>query len=209
MASEVFAAMEASPRQLDNAMGKESRSAANLRLYRAYANDPDYKDVYFDSTSGGMTAVHKGHNWEHNSSDTMRFFDGMTKEDLEKEFAMEVVRMGGSAIMQDESRKRADGTKLPALDVKLNGILTDVRSVTERTDTYKNHLDNKKKQLTKWNRENPNNKSRTITLYFHDPSMFSEKKMSDTLNEVRRYRRNYRYVKVVVRGAERIRTYRV
>lgn len=211
MSKEVAIAREGDVSPLNVVRDKGQREARNLALYRHYTNDPNYKDVYFDNTSGGMMAVHNGHNWEHNAKDGTRYFGDMTKEDLEKEFAREVVRMGSSAIFRDESKRRADGSTAVALDVVVNGRLTDIRSVTENNRSYKNQLESKNNQLRGWNAENPSEKGRTVTLYFHEPSMYSEAKIKRSIKELKKTVRNghrtrleFNKVLAVVKGHDRI-----
>ena len=195
-----------------NAIGRVGGGKpTNRELYGRYSQDPGYKDVVYDEETGGVMATHVGHNITHNPKDKLRYFGNMTKEDLEKECQREVVRMGGSAIYRDENIRRADGTTKTALDAVINGYLTDIRSVTERGTGYRNQLEEKNGQLKRWNRENPSEKARTITLYFHDKSMYDLPKVRESIRDLRNTRRNGRRVRlefkrvlVVVRGGDEI-----
>ena len=197
-----------------NAGNTERMPRKALQAYREYlsfANDPDYREAYFDKKTGGWMATHKGHNSEHNPKDTARYFGNMTKEDLEAECQREIVRMGGSVVYRDESKKRADNTTAVALDAVINGRLTDIRSVTGNSKSYVNQLESKNKQLRDWNRENPREKGSTITLYFHDPSMYSDAKIRRGIRDLRRKanagktpRLRFNKVLAVVKGHDRI-----
>ncbi len=213
MAQEAAVAREGGVRAL-NAGNTERMPRKAMQAYREYlyyASDPDYREAYFDKATGGWMVTHRGHNSEHNAKDTARYFGTMTKEDLENECQREIVRMGGSVVFRDENVRGADGKTRTALDAVINGHLTDIRSVTENSRSYRNQLHDKNEQLRKWNRENPGEKARAITLYFHDPAMYSEKKLRDGITELKRAHIALRFkrVLVVVRGAEGVKEVRI
>lgn len=48
---------------------KQCRYATNRELYKRYNGDPDYSDVKFNRETGGMTAIHKDHNFDKNGGE--------------------------------------------------------------------------------------------------------------------------------------------
>ncbi|MBQ3690146.1 MAG: hypothetical protein II937_09875 [Bacteroidales bacterium] len=150
--------------------------------YLKLNSDPDYTDVKFDPTTGGLMARHKGHN----SQGTGSFFANLTPDgkpltglDLENKCIEELFTMGNSVIVQPEGIDNANGTQNKALDIILNGVRMDIKSVTEDRAFYRNQLKEKNGQLVGWNAQNPNDLSNSVMLFFYDPSMYSDKKIID------------------------------
>lgn len=184
--------------------------------YERLKADPNYRDVMFDERNGGLMATHVGHN---NKDDGKRFFGDMSKIDLERECQETVYKMGGTFILRDESRLRPNGDVATALDANINGVLSDIRSVTSVGKDYAAQLNSKNRQLGKWNHENPHEQSSTVTLYFHDPAMFDEKKMRDSIERLKGFHKiekgtqkvldelieiHFNKVFVILKGADRI-----
>ncbi len=99
----------------------------------------------------------------------------------------------------------------------LDGILMDIRSVTGR-GWYSNIFVKKNDQLRRYNaRTDITEKADTLCLYFHDPTLFDEKKMMKSLNYFRFYRdesgkmlnKHIKHVFCVVRGMTEILKYDV
>lgn len=87
----------------------------------------------------------------------------------------------------DESKK-SRGNYLPALDLRLDDTIMDIRSVTGK-GWYSNIFVKKNDQLRRFNkREDITDKSDSLCLYFHDPNLFDEEKMEKSLNFFRFYR---------------------
>ena len=170
-------------------LSRLKRIEINRKLYNRLSKDKKYRDVEFNEKTGALKATHIGHNWKHDEQDKQRFFGDMTKEDLELECQNEVFRMGGSCILRDESKKRANGEQATALDAYINGIITDIRSITEPCDSYIGKLSAKNGQLKRWNHENPDELGSTITLYFHEPSWFSEDILKKDIDRLKKYRK--------------------
>ena len=62
----------------------------------------------------------------------------------------------------------------------LDGRLMDLASITSSSRDYRNQLLNKSRQLKKFNsREDITNEYHDVCLYFHDSSLFDEKKLID------------------------------
>lgn len=158
---------------------KEVRLVVRKRNeYQKLKNDTNYKDVEINS-AGGVKAVHISHN-KHNYT-AKDFFNGtMDGDDLENEFLEKAFSNGHSVIFCEEGKKDKTGKEMAALDMVLDGRLMDLASITSNTMDYRNQLLNKSRQLKKFNsREDVEAEYHDVCLYFHEPSMFEEKKLID------------------------------
>lgn len=146
--------------------------------YIRYKNDPSYKDVEINRI-GGLKAVHVSHN-THNYS-VKDFFNGtMDGDDLENEFISVAFSNGHSIIFCEEGKKGKSGNEITALDMIFDGRLMDLASITSNSRDYRNQLLNKSRQLKKFNsREDITTEYHDVCLYFHDSSLFDEKKLID------------------------------
>ena len=181
--------------------------------YRRLLKDDSYTAVKFDKKTGGLSANHIGH-ITHDGPRAERFFGRLTSTDLENECQMQLFRMGHSAILMDESRK-SRGNYLPALDLRLDDTIMDIRSVTGK-GWYSNIFVKKNDQLRRFNkREDITDKSDSLCLYFHDPKLFNEEKMEKSLNFFRFYRgqdgnlikRELKHIYCVIKGRKDILIY--
>jgi hypothetical protein len=134
-------------------------------------------------------AIHKGH-FTHDN-DTQRFF-GKTSFELEKECQMICYKNGNTFILLPENITNADCNYLPSLDAKFNGQLMDIRSITEKKESYRNALKAKNKQIGRYN-HTYNENADTVMLYFHDVSMFSETKVISSMNRLLDYNQKNNY----------------
>lgn len=198
---------------------KKAFIAQRRKEYEQYKNDPDYEDVQFDEETGGVFARHKGHN---HGTDPTPYLKHLTPDgsgykgwELEDFCIEQLFKMGNSVIVQPEGlpkpcRQGETQTHYTALDIILNGIRMDIRSITKNKGYYYWPLRKKNDQLTNWNNENPNDPADSVMLYFHDPAMFSRLKVKDGiihyLNSEYLYGiHNYiKHVYCVVRGVNRI-----
>lgn len=159
---------------------RQKRIAINRKKYEELKNNPDYKDVEFDNVNGGLKAMHIGHNWKHDKNDSNRFFENLTKEDLELACQNNLYRMGHRAILRNESLKDINGDALPALDLDLDSKVMDIASIT--SGHYYGHA------LLRKNKQLGNVKKKTgyigdsLCLYFHDAKMFSYEKIENAIN---------------------------
>lgn len=151
------------------------------KKYLSLQADTDYKEVEFDVDSGGIKATHIGHNSK-STKDTYFGSEKITSKQLEDECVDILFKSGRTVILQNESKRGADGNILSALDLSVNGKGMDIRSITEASDNYKNALTAKNKQLFKYNsRADVIDKADTVCLYFHEPSMFSDKRIRTSI----------------------------
>ena len=186
------------------------------RLYQELQKDSDYEEVKYDKKSGGVMATHIGH-IKHSSNNEEVFFGGLTSTDLENNCQYTLYKAGHSAILCDESKRRPDGSKYTALDLRIDGKLMDIRSITG-TGNYSWAILSKNKQLRKFNaRTDITEKSDCVCLYFEDPTLFDEKKMQRSLNFFRYHRENdgtlterfVKHVYCVIKGEKEIKIYDV
>lgn len=179
--------------------------------YNGYLTDDNYNDVQFNESTGAIMATHVGHNVDNNKK-TELF--GMSMAQLERECQQCIFDMGHTAILRDESKHDPNGAKgdmLPALDLELDGIVMDIRSITTN-GYYGNALTAKNKQLGNVKRKTGES-SDSVCLYFHDSTLFDEAKL---LNDMQWYKRRIvelgskqriKHVYVVVNGEQQLRVY--
>lgn len=179
--------------------------------YNDYLTDDNYNDVQFNESTGAIMATHVGHNVDNNKK-TELF--GMSMAQLERECQQCIFDMRHTAILRDESKHDPNGAKgdmLPALDLELDGIVMDIRSITTN-GYYGNALTAKNKQLGNVKRKTGES-SDSVCLYFHDSTLFDEAKL---LNDMQWYKRRIvelgskqriKHVYVVVNGEQQLRVY--
>lgn len=199
---------------LERTLEKE-RIKANKAEYQRLLKDENYTDVVFNKKTGGLKATHVGH-ITHDTPKAERFFEGLTSSDLERECQDQLVAMGHKALLCDESKKK-NGNYLPALDIKVDDVLMDIRSITGK-GWYSNVFVKKNDQLRRYNARNDiEEKANTLCLYFHDPHLFDEEKMQKSLNFFRFYRnldgellvKDLKHIVCVVKGEKKVFRYEV
>lgn len=178
-------------------------------------HDPDYRDVRIDKKTGGVRATHIGHN---NDTGRKEFFNGtMSGADLERACVNQLFKAGHKVILCDESKEIKPGEKAAALDMKLDGHMMDIRSITGK-GWYWRALVKKNLQLQKYNaRPDVATPAQALCLYFHKASMFNEENLLRSLNRYKYFYDNSgRHIKplikriyVVINGHEDILQYDV
>ena len=164
------------PAEAKKVVEEASHSEHNRQQYESLKNNKDYTDVQYDEKSGGVRAMHVGHNTKCNASEILKW--DMTGADLENEAVELLFRSGHSVILCDESKKK-DGKTLPALDIMLDGVMMDIRSITENKLHYGAAIKAKNNQLYRYNlRDDVTQPADTICLYFHDAAMHAPEKIS-------------------------------
>lgn len=167
----------------------------------------DYKEMQFDWSSGAYKGVHKRH-IDHSDPKEERYFnDQVSSTQLEKECMDEAYRMGHRSLLLEEGIKGADGNAICCLDLRLDGRIMDIRTITENNDhTILNGIRNKYRyQLKKYN-EIHDEKCDTICLYFREPSWYSAKKVKSAIDEFLQYYRDnggqpqLRHIVCIVKG---------
>lgn len=164
------------PAEAKKVVEEASHSEHNRQQYESLKNNRDYTDVQYDEKSGGVRAMHVGHNTKCNASEILKW--DMTGADLENEAVELLFRSGHSVILCDESKKK-DGKTLPALDIMLDGVMMDIRSITENKLHYGAAIKAENNQLYRYNlRDDVTQPADTICLYFHDAAMHAPEKIS-------------------------------
>lgn len=154
----------------------------NKQLYNNLKDDPDYYDVEYDTKSGGVKAVHKGH-IIHSSKNEKTYFGNLTSTDLELKCQDILFKNGRSCILLDETKFDAHGKQLPQLDSETDGEVMDIKAITEKgKKTIRNAINSKKKQLRNFNSKTGAD-CHSVILYFHDESMFDESQVIPQLGQ--------------------------
>ena len=114
---------------------KENRKRIenNRKLYDRLSKDKRYKDVEFNPENGALKAIHIRHN-EGKGEGLM----------LEKKLVDELYRCGHCIILCDEQKKGRDGNVLPSLDMILDGVRMDIKSITKDKPFYGSAIKEKK-----------------------------------------------------------------
>lgn len=195
---------------------KEAKLVPVIEEYERLRADENYTDVKIDRKSGGLKATHIGHNTDRGKK-AQRFFGGRyTSVDLEIECQEQLYRLGHRVILCDES-KQIGGNTLPAIDMEVDGVMMDIRSITGR-GWYSHAMLDKNDQFRRYNRrEDIPAKVETLCLYFHDDKLFSEVKMKKSINYFKFFRNNQgelithhiRRIVCVIRGRNEILEYEV
>lgn len=144
------------------------RIEENRKLYERLSKDKRYKDVEFNPETGALKATHLGHNKGHDPG----FI-------LERKLVDSLYECGHSIILCDEQKKGRDGNTLVSLDMILDGVRMDIKSITKNKDFYGSAIKEKNKQLVKFNaRSDVHEPADTLCLYFDDPTMFAPEKIT-------------------------------
>lgn len=158
-------------------VGEQARKAEAKRLYDRLSKDSKYRGVTYDPVSGGLTATHVGHNTHSDFQETVGW--GMTGAQLESELQSLLFRHGHITVLCDEQKKK-DGKTLRALDMQLDGVMMDIRSITKKKRHYGSAILQKNAQLRGYNeRSDVIVPADSLCLYFHDASMYHPGKVRD------------------------------
>ena len=143
------------------------RIEENRKLYDRLSKDKRYKDVEFNPTTGALKATHVGHN--EGSDEGFR---------LEKKLVNQLYSCGHSIILADEQKKGRNGNVLTSLDMILDGVRMDIKSITKNKAHYGSAIRAKNNQLIKFNaRTDTHEYADTLCMYFDDPTMFASDKI--------------------------------
>lgn len=137
---------------------QKAQRAPVVEEFKRLKADPNYSEVKYDKKSGGLSAVHR----EHNFDPVVGPF-GIRRGEYERR-AVDALRKSGHQVRL-ESERAADGIKTP--DGLLNGVTMDIKAV-ESTGrwTIKNKFAAACAQ-----------QARCVVLYFHDRAIYSEERI--------------------------------
>lgn len=191
---------------------KIARKQASKRRYEELENDSDFLDLKYNSKTGALIARHKDH-IIHNSENDERFFsERLTTTDLELSCQKQLYKWGHAAILLDEAQKH-QGDRYAALDLELNGVIMDIKSITGG-GWYSKALLAKDDQLIRYNaRPDVTAAANATCLYFHDPALFDEKKMKSSIKAYKREIKKdghaalVKHIYVVIKGAQDLKIY--
>lgn len=177
-------------------VSEQARKAEVKRLYDRLSKDSKYKGVEYDPVSGGLTATHVGHNTRSNNQEAVGW--GMTGAQLENELQSLLFRHGHITVLCDEQKKK-DGQTLRALDMQLDGVMMDIRSITKKKRHYGSAILQKNAQLHGYNeRSDVTVPADTLCLHFHDASMYHPGKIRDGIKYTRKKSKHGLAVKNIV-----------
>ena len=143
------------------------RIEENRKLYDRLSKDKRYKNVEFNPTTGALKATHVGHN--EGSDEGFR---------LEKKLVNQLYSCGHSIILADEQKKGRNGNVLTSLDMILDGVRMDIKSITKNKAHYGSAIRAKNNQLIKFNaRTDTHEYADALCMYFDDPTMFAPGKI--------------------------------
>ena len=132
----------------------------NYQEYLRLRNDPNYSDVIFDDVSGGVSAVHRNHQFD---SQIGAF--GIKKGDYEK-ISVNILRERGHAVIL-ESETAPDGIMSP--DGFIDGIIMEIKAVEGQGKwAIKDKLHIATRQGAS-----------CVILYFHDKKLYSYERIED------------------------------
>ena len=185
--------------------------AKSIVEYERLQRTGNYKEMEFDWRTGAHKAVHENHANHDNPNEERYFADKVSATQLEKECMNEAYRMGHRAVLLEEGVKGADRNAICCLDLRLDGRIMDIRSITENNDhTIRNGIAYKYRTQIKSYNEIHNEKCDTICLYFREPSWYSAEKVKSEIDEFLQYYRavgrqpQVKHIICVVKGASDI-----
>ena len=147
---------------------ERERIERNRKLYDQLSRDSRYINVEFNPETGALRATHRGHN---TGNDT-----GFV---LEHKLVDRLFECGHSIILCDEQKKGRDGNRLSSLDMILDGVRMDIKSITKDKYHYGSAIGKKNAQLVKFNlRTDVHDVADTLCMYFDDPTMFTPEKIT-------------------------------
>lgn len=177
-------------------VSEQARKEEAKRLYDRLSRDDKYTGVRYDPVTGGLSATHIGHNSKSTNQEVVGW--GMTGAQLEAELQNLLFKNGHITVLCDEQKKK-DGKTLRALDMQLDGVMMDIRSITKKKRHYGSAILAKNSQLLGYNeRTDVTIPADTVCLYFHDASMYHPGKIRDGIKYTKQKAKHGVAVKNVV-----------
>ena len=141
-------------------MISDQQREENYQEYLRLLQDPYYYDVTFDNLSGGVSAVHRNHQF-----DSQIGAYGIKKGDYEK-ISVKALRERGHAIIL-ESEVAPDGIMSP--DGSIDGVIMDIKAVEGHGKwAIKDKLHIATRQGAS-----------CVILYFHDKTLYTNERILD------------------------------
>lgn len=176
-------------------VNEQCRKDMARRFYDRLSKDNKYRNVEYDPVSGGMQATHVGHNPQ-SKGEPVGW--GMTGGELEAELQRLLYRAGHAVVLCDEQKKKG-GKTLRSLDMQLDGVMMDIKSITKKKRHYGSAIWSKNSQLLGYNlRSDVKIPADTLCLYFHDASMYHPGKIRDGAKYTREKSKNGLAIKHII-----------
>ena len=178
-----------------------ANSIVNKQLYEEYKDNPEYKDVAFNSKSGGMKATSRKHAKPRRGEP--KYFDNKySGKELEKIAQNQLFDNGHSCILLSEKLVNKEGNAiLSSIDAIIDGVYMDIKSVTKIPDNakwmgYKNIFKGANKQII-----DSNTKCDSVLLFFYDDKMFTESWIKTGLERLSFFQTvHIKHVYVLIKG---------
>lgn len=183
--------------KVDNAINPDEKvyktkqsKKVNRDIFDQLNSDGSYINVEYNEETGALKATHRGHAKHINDKQT--YFGGLTGDDLEDILMDLLFNNGHSVVFCDESKKNKKGEKLSSLDMFLDGIRMDIKSIVSNNKIgYGFALRDKNNQLKKFNgRTDIKEKSDTVCLFFYDPNYYGKKKIQNGIKYLKEHSHN-------------------
>lgn len=175
---------------------KQSKKV-NRAIFNRLNSDGSYINVEYNEGTGAVRATHRGHAKHRN--DKKKYFGGLTGDDLEDILMNLLFNNGHSVVFCDESKKDKEGNVLSSLDMLLNSVRMDIKTITSKNKIgYGSALLAKNKQLIRFNgRTDIKEKSDTVCLFFYDPNYYGKKKIQNGIQYLKKKSSDIRLKHVV------------
>lgn len=184
--------------QVCDEVRRQAKIKQNGELYKQLLNNPNYKDVEFNSETGALKASHNGH-IIHKNDDRRYFKERLTGDDLENKFMQLAFDSGHSVIFNDEKLIGKDGNQLSSLDMIFDGVVMDIKSITEKKYHYGSAIKGKNSQLFKYNlRDDIKIKADTLCLFFYEADMYTDICITEGLRWIRNNGYNISEIKYII-----------
>lgn len=147
------------------------------KLYDRLSKDPKYTNVEFNKQTGALKATHRGHIMPSNSDEKLQC--GLSGHECEVELQDLLFKNGHTVILCDEMKLNKSGERYSALDMQLDGVMMDIKTVQNKNNHYGSHISKKNKQLHRYNaRPDVSIPADTVCLYFREPELYHKSKIS-------------------------------
>ena len=81
--------------------------------------------------------------------------------------------------LKHKTKNNTKGDVLPSLDMELDGVVMDIKSIFKNKKHYGSVISEKNSQIVKYNaRTDTHVQADTLCIYFDDPSMFAPEKIT-------------------------------
>ncbi|MCQ2383589.1 MAG: hypothetical protein MJZ96_01730 [Paludibacteraceae bacterium] len=143
------------------------------------------KSVLFDEESGTLFAMHKGHKLDKWKNEY--FGNTISSNRLELELSdilLGGMKSGRCVIMLNESVV-VGNDMCAALDLFVDGVFTDIKSVTQHDASVINAMSTKSHQIGGFTRSRKI-KSDMLILYYHDKSMYDKEKLDSAIEKYKK-----------------------